>query len=125
MSPGERCKIDCKEMADAKKEIHSIWEQMVRKSTLRWVVTIMSGLFIFFGGIGWNSAVKARDERTDNKANIKVFNVKQDMLLQTTREIKDAQKQVQQDLESYKHELKRDRERFQKSIIDAIKDIKK
>jgi type II secretory pathway pseudopilin PulG len=84
------------------------------KSTLRWVVTSMVGIFIFLGGIGWNSAVRAREERSDNKANIKVFNVKMDVLIEKNQELNKK-------IEQYMSNAQKDREKIQEMLMKAIR----
>ena len=121
----EKCKIQCAEMEHLSYCVEGMKRDMVLKSTLRWVITVASGIFIFIGGIGWQSVVKARDERTENRANIKVFNVKQDMVLEALREIKASQEKARIELGTYKNELKQEREKFQQKVIDGIKELRK
>lgn len=121
----EKCKIECREMDDITKKVELMEKDMVHRSIVWKVIGVTVILFGVFTTIGWNSVIKARDERTMNASNIKVFNVKQDMLLQTTQEIKVVQEKVRMDFEGYKRELKADREKFQETILKAIQGLRK
>lgn len=94
--------------------VEELKREVVRKSTLRYVVTTMVGVFIFAGGIGWQSTVRARDERTENKANIKVFNVKMDVLIEKNKELN-------QKIEQYMNNAQKDRKEIQELLMKAIK----
>lgn len=82
----EKCQIDCSEIRELKIKFAYAERNMVMKSTVRWIIGTSVVVLLSFGGTVWNSSVKARDERVDNKSNIKVFNVKIDNLIQRNEE---------------------------------------
>lgn len=119
--PNDKCWQDKEHI---KEKIGLMEKDMVLKSAVRWIVGLIVIIGLTFGGIVWNSAAKAKDERVENAANIKVFNVKQEMILQSAKEIKESQERTRNDLEMYKKEQTLEREKFQEKVVDIMKSIR-
>jgi uncharacterized protein HemX len=106
-----KCPVeDCKDMEGIREKVEFMERDMVRRSTVHWVIGLCVLILVAICGAVWNSAVDARKERENNKQLITANSVKQDTLVQSMKE----------DIT----EMKQDQKEFQRNVIQAVKGIR-